>query len=128
MCFKIYQKDKPKPQKAKEDIIVYKAIRKNGMSIYKQMVIDGKETRWKKGYEYYETTPFRTMVKSRFTDRWDISGHAFHSGARYYDAYNHVNISRGDIVVRMIIPKGALYFTNGGEYVSNRIIYPRYKI
>jgi hypothetical protein len=128
MCFEIYGKAKPKPEKATEDIIVYKAIQANGKGVYNQMIIDNKATRWRKGNEYYETTPFKTMTKSKWSDRWDINGHAFHSGVTKYDADFHVNRDRGDIVVKMIIPKGALYYKSNTEYVSNRIIYPRYKI
>lgn len=130
MCFtlEIKTKKKPKPEVATEDIKVYKCITDSPYGVYYPLIINDKKEIYTKGYEYEETTPFRgsyiaepdTYSENR---RLKIEGNCFHSCTTRHFANNRKQY-RWHKVVIMTIPKGALYYKNKEEYVSNRLIYP----
>lgn len=131
MCFilEIKTKKKPKPQVATKDIKVYKCITDNKYGVYYPLIINKKYEIYTKGFEYEETKPFKGSYVAEpnlynETTRLKIEGNCFHSCktkslAKLRKQYNSHK------VVAMIIPKGALYYENKEEYVSNRIIYPK---
>jgi hypothetical protein len=132
MCFdKIcYTKIKPRPKVAKEDITVFKLIGVGGNGMYYDLYINGKKEKWTPGYWYTEDTPFKGAFWNASTKFLSIEGNAFHSlktmkialDKQYF--WNNMKIVNMTIV-KMIIPKGALYYENEKEYVSSQIIYPK---
>ncbi len=113
----------PTPLIAKKDIHVYKVINKSGEGWIYNLFINGKEELWTKGYEYEETTPFIDYIKRD----WNVyfHGHCFHSCKTLHHA--KLKQCSNEIIQKFIIPKGALYYKNDKEYISNRIIYPEQK-
>lgn len=130
MCFTLYsdKRTKPRPKKAKQDIIVFKVLKKSGWGCYKPLIINGKKLRWQKGTEVYETTPFKDAEWESSISELNINGNALHSGT-LENAKTILSMSKIRKIVKMIIPKGALYYENNeGEYVSNRLVYPNWEI
>lgn len=107
-----------KPLIAERDIIVYKGLTCRDYPPIKQMIIDRHTVGYERGFHYYNTTPFRG--RSSHGLEMYISGNCFHSCVTHQRA--SMMCSK---VVKMIIPKGALYYTNGKEYASSEIIYPK---
>lgn len=120
MCFekKVKGKKVPRPNIAEKDIICYKRIGLDGYGQYYNLDIDNLPEIWKKGFHYYETTPFKGAVVNTWNNRLYIEGNAFHS---YVDKPTF-NLG-GYKIIELIIPKGAKYYTNDYEYVSSQIIY-----
>lgn len=117
----------PKPQVADKNITVYKVINNFGWGWFYSLIINDKKEPWTKGFEYEELTPFAgcRIYKSCSSvyPILNIEGNAFHSKKTRKEAAKIRYIR--EKVVTMIIPKGALYYENDTEYVSNRIIYPK---
>jgi len=127
MCFTITTKKciRPIPKEARKNITVFKIIGTTGYGLHFLLHINGNWETWQKGYEYIETTPFKGMWRQ--ANKWKIEGHAFHSKILKTDAIEIVQsmvLPEAWKVVRMIIPKGALYFKNDIDYVSDRLVYP----
>jgi hypothetical protein len=130
MCFtKVYKKITEgkieKPKVAKKDIIVWKVVGADGRGCYKDLYITneaGEKNRepWTRGFQYTETTPFYTAIAGYKS--LEINGHAFHSKKVKHDAF--LIQGSGEIIVNMVIPKGAKYYENDKEYVSSSIIFP----
>lgn len=128
MCFiKNYnRKDEcKKPKIAKKNILVYKVIGKNGDGCYRNLYITNEKGQtnrepWKRGFQYTELTPFKSAVHKDLCVI--VEGDAFHSKKTKYSALDIKGYD--EIVVRMIIPKGALYYENIREYVSSSLIFP----
>lgn len=97
---------------ASKNITVYKMIRTSGRGYYYDLYIDEKIEKWKQGYHYTETDFPKTS-------RFSFSGNGFHSYIK-----NPFFIYHGIKVVKMIIPKGSLYYKNTKEYFSSDLIYP----
>lgn len=129
MCFskRFKEGESTEPQVAKRNILVYKVIAKSGWGCYRNLYIDDKAEKWKKGFHYSETTPFKdsSPKKMNFTNDQIIyiEGHCFHSCVDEVYA-RHVHKGHNEKIVEMIIPKGALYYKSDKEYVSSEIIYP----
>lgn len=100
-----------KPLIAKKDIEVFKVLNKDNTSIYKDF-------QYTKGFEY--TNDKFTIDYIRFLDRLNI-----HSGIHSCKTKSATQIHKQDHhkVVKMIVPKGAEYFENDDEIVSNRLIW-----
>ena len=128
MCFnkECYTKNKPRPTKAKEDITVFKVIEITGNGVCYNLHIKGKLEKWTPGYLYEETTPFKGACwRKLFTNLLSIEGNAFHSCKTMKVAKDIQEFWSTMKIVKMIIPKGALYYENKREYVSSQIIYPK---
>jgi hypothetical protein len=122
MCFRLYYTGKkPLPKKAKEDIIVWKVISKEGWGWMNNLKIDGKEEKWEKGWHYIELKPFIRSTVAHSTLK--VNGNAFHSNKTR--RLGRGKVFYGNKLVRMYIPKGALYYENDTEYVSSEIVYPK---
>lgn len=110
-----------KPEVAKEDIIVYKVILSSGYPLYRERLAGFK---YEKGFHYYQTgnKPF-TFDYGRVSPRnWALLiSVGLHSCKTRQNAKNRAEL--GGKVVKMIIPKGAKYFENDTEYVSDQLIY-----
>ena len=121
MCFHI-SRHYPKMQTAKEDIVVYKAINKSGTGwVYNMRDKEGNIMKWIPGWVYYQDMP-KSHLFTKYI-RTEIEGNCFHSNKT-------IRLAKGkkdsyDMVVKMIIPKGALYYENEEEYVSNELYYPK---
>lgn len=126
MCFNTgisICKPKPEPKIAERDIKVYKVINRNGMgSFYNLLDENGSIIYWEPGYHYIESPDIDGNVFFFFEGwgNWEITK-GLHSkktliGAKYVCEDN-------ERIVKMIIPKGAKYFENKDEYVSDQLIY-----
>ena len=115
---------KPQPKKAKKDIIVFKVIGRHGNGMIYDLFIKGKNEVWTPGYWYTEKTPFVGSTFDSFSGWFSVYGNAFHSLKTKILAKDKQTYWGGTKVVKMIIPKGALYYENEKEYVSSQIIYP----
>ena len=119
MCFStgIYTRTKPKPKIAKSDITVYKDIGKYGKGYYYSLIgVDGKYMKWEKGFHYTELPDDKGRVFS-FERCWNGGQWTIHKGL--HSKRKRYWLSE----VEMIIPKGAKYFENKTEYVSDQLIY-----
>jgi hypothetical protein len=119
---------RPKRQKAKEDIKVFKILDKNSHSLVYEFKYEIGKT-----YDLGKKLEVSHIIKSRF---WDIN-EGFHSfdeftnfGRRYCGDYGTVKegftfgfYGLCDIVALCTIPKGASYYydEDGGLYVSDSI-------
>lgn len=130
MCLVVITRSrrKPMPKKAVKDIIVFKVIRNNRTGIFNNMFIDDKLQKWTKGYEYYETKPFNGSTWYHSSGRLHVGANCFHSKITKEDAEMLAQNYSNTKVVKMIIPKGTLYYKNDTDYASNRIIYPNWKV
>lgn len=106
---------------AKEDIVAYKLLDKVRVKGKVKYLSPHKDYEYKKGYHYYQ------KGKSPFTYTFGYTCFKVNEGLHVYrtlhDAYccmNHGN----NVVVKMIIPKGAKYFANGSERASSALIFP----
>lgn len=128
MCFTLnFKGEKPNPKKARKDIEVWKCLGAGGKGWLHSLWIDGKTEPWTKGFEYTETTPFDgTFYYGNLTQDayMQITSNAFHS-KKTKELANNMSTEEGDLIVKMYIPKGALYYKNKEEYVSNQIVYPK---
>ncbi len=121
MCFKLRYEDK-KPRVAKQDIVCWKILRMDNRSPMYDLVIDRKEEAWTPGYIYWEKS--QTFRKSSIS-QYKVNGGCFHSKRMRKLAKISWIMDDGDKkVVKMIIPKGAKYYENDEEYVSDTIWYP----
>lgn len=119
MCFTIKEN---KRKKADRNIRVWKIIGVTGSGTFYNLTINHEYESWTEGYEYIETKPFvRSIIYENA-----INGGCFHSGKTRENARGLLRLcGNGYKIVQMIIPKGAEYYENDIEYVSNRIIYPK---
>lgn len=124
MCFvqkfkskKLMEERMNNPLIAKKDILVYKKLYlqsngKKGKSPLRGFL-------YEKGYTYYITNkqPFhiRIPVYTRFSNTFFIN-RGLHSYAKRRET-TYTNI------VEMYIPKGAIYYTNGKQYVSSQLMW-----
>lgn len=128
MCFTLRKEDiGKKPKVATEDITVYKVIDPyTGTGAYYSMADKhGMFMPWVQEYIYYEEDK-RLFRKGYRRDK--IAGGCFHSCKTKKAAKIAGYPVRNECVVKMIIPKGALYYENDKEYVSNMLYYPVQKI
>jgi len=125
MCFSLKgsKTRKPKSKIAAKDIIVYKAIRKDRWGWVFNLKIKGKEVKWKKGWWYYETTPFLDMEYDG-KGEWDFNGHCFHSVINKEDCQQNYVDPEDEFLQKFIIPKDAKYYKNQRQYISDQLIYP----
>lgn len=127
MCFekRINGTKIPESSVAEKDIKVYKIIDNKNLGMCYDLHINGKKYKWKPGYWYSETTPFHTARMNPITGWLEIEGHALHSCKTLKEARKKLNFFNDVKMVKMIIPKGALYYENNREYVSDQLIYPK---
>ena len=137
MCWCSYTEEKPHYKIAKEDIPVYKVVRKEEDYYRPWYIANG--TRYQPGEEYM------VVMEAPYPDPMDfkksyIMKYGFHSydctktrleskDISYYiftrwdcliDSYH--KFGGKTVVIDCVIPKGARYYVNTrGEYVSNRI-------
>lgn len=124
MCFILNKTDDYKPRVAKKDIIVYKVLRSDYSSYNYNIQIGKRTIVWQPGFHYYEKTPFKSAEI-----RWKlgksnnyvviVEGDAFHSFKKKPRGW-----SFWSKIVKLIIPKGALYYENDKCFVSSELIYP----
>lgn len=126
MCLQIPYKDvleRPTPQIATEDIEVFKIISKSGQGWLNNLIIQFETHPWRQGWKYTEPD-FVVTLRSCYVE---IERNAFHSG-EYKTIFERMNrypaAALDEIIVKMIIPKGAKYFFYEGEYASSEIMYP----
>ncbi len=119
MCFVIRSEKKPKVKIAKKDIRVYKVIGSSGHGIYYNLM-GRRDTiiQWKKGYLYKDKIGRLKL----FFDLWEIN-EGLHSFKKRKDANELVISSHGRTIVIMYIPKGAKYYENGHQYLSNQLVW-----
>lgn len=107
---------KNNPKIAKKDIPVYKVIHKTGFSAIKGFD-------YCKGFHYTELNPFKGRIKRHdFLFHWllDIET-GFHSCKSIQEAKKWgLNNKK---LVTFYIPKGAKYYENDTEYVSDQIVW-----
>jgi len=114
MCFTISEKF-PKPLVAKRDITCYKLVFGKG------------EWRTRTGYEAacqrYAYYPGRTTKKVDIKPSlYNEVDEGYHSYRSLREVNKQKPIWSADLVtLKMIIPKGTLYYKNDSEYVSERI-------
>ncbi len=113
MCFKI--KDR-KLRVAKRDIKVYKAIAKSGYGLfYNLRDKKGNVLLWKQGYHYSEKIG---------GPRGNFIMRGLHSKRTRYGASKVARWYATDRrIVEMYIPKGAKYYMNRTDYVSNQLVW-----
>lgn len=114
MCFLKFKNSerRVKPSIAQEDIPVYKNIGNGWGWLYRMKDKNGKVMRWQKGWHYIELTPFKSIIETESLIK--VNGDAFHS----------LNYKLSNCA-KLYIPKGALYYFNGSDYVSSEIVYPK---
>lgn len=128
MCFDLTIEDHKKrikgnlrPKKAKEDIIVYKAISECNYGRFKNLKDkNGKIMRWIPGYQYTELGKTNIIGGNMYSE---ILGGMLHSKKTHSEALK-LCVSFWYKTVKMIIPKGTNYYENDHEYVSKSLIYP----
>jgi hypothetical protein len=129
----------PKYKIAEEDIKVYKTLRSDDRPIYVSLRI-ANDKGWiviepyTRGFEYEELDFVQkalywnkgyTSFGIAKSGRYNITKNAFHTCKTRDDAKTHIMSHHNNRkIVEMIIPKGAFYYENDEEYVSNRVIYP----
>lgn len=126
MCLQIPYKDvleRPTPQIATQDIEVFKVISKCGHGWLNNLIIEFEKFPWYQGWRYIEPEFVETLRLFCV----QIERNAFHSG-EYKTIFERMNrypaAALNEIIVKMLIPKGAKYFFYEGEYASSEIIYP----
>lgn len=108
------------PKVAKKDIIVYKVLRRDNTSPYKDFL-------YQKGREYYRYGKiFKIKItKDYWGELWRIK---IEDGLHSYTSFKVAGGSKwgNQKVVKMIIPKGALYFENTDKtkIVSSKLWWP----
>lgn len=108
-----------KPLKAKKNIKVYKVLETEDYGPFFTLKIEGKIYPYEKGWIYYITkNPFQFIGNH-------IDGNCFHSMINLNKALIRAKNFLDCKVVEMIIPKGALYYKNDTEYVSDQLYYPK---
>jgi hypothetical protein len=127
MCLRIYEDFRTRrkarefmdsPKIATKDILVWKVIESNGVSPYRYF-------KYEKGYHYYQTgkKPFGFKLQQGFC-RWFIEiNMGLHSCKSINRAKEVQGLSSTRKVVKMYIPKGAKYFENEREYVSDQLVW-----
>jgi hypothetical protein len=113
---------KNNPKIAKEDIPVWKVICKNGDPRY----FWGTGVKYEKGYHYYQTGRHHFSFDiEKYFDSWRINiDMGLHSCKNKYRAMvTHYYYSENHKIVKMYIPKGAKYYENEEEYVSNELVW-----
>jgi len=103
-----------KPNIAKEDIIVYKILHKDYRSLHRRF-------QYEKNTHYYQTGKnFTVSYSGSWTGTYRFQIHTgLHSyKSRYCAEINHY----GGIIVKFVVPKGAKYYENSEEIVSNQLI------
>lgn len=134
MCFNLCDSSakRPQPNVAEKDITVWKVLKKNNEGLFYDLKIGRKIEPWTKGFHYTETTAFRGAKRENslfgYTTRhtwWEFTANCFHSCKTREQARNKASFNPTERkVVKMIIPKGALYYTDNREYISSEIIFP----
>lgn len=134
MCLSIYNRKgrKPSPQVAEKDIVVYKILTKRKHSIAKEVTYESPSQyfQYKKGYHYYQEKIKGEghIDKNGFGIIRDYNNtYLIHQGLHAYmdkrsaeRQWHH----RGKVIVKMIVPKGSLYYSDYGHIVSNHMIFP----
>lgn len=136
MCLYIFNKEKPKLKKARQNIPVWKVIRNDGLGIYYDMKDeDGNIITWQEGYHYTELPDiYHDIIKirgGRDIECWNITK-GLHSFGTYEAAKNwqilHAMIEKSIVesfIVQMYIPKGSLFYEKQEKhrYVSDQLVY-----
>lgn len=126
MCFRLLTKNRyPRPLVAKEDIVVYKRLKKTSKgykSPYKDFV-------YNVGYHYYETSSLRKRYTGSPMYNFRLHSFDINEGLHSYKDLTTAMYWKNTLekIVKMIIPKGAKYYDNGSEIVSTELIFPRQK-
>lgn len=106
------------PLIAERDINVYKILDKDGYSPFRVMKYD-------KGTHYYQTgKAFTVSTVKDFSCKWSIKVKRGLHSTTIPTRYDRITMDVGCYKsVRMVIPKGSKYFTNGIDYVSDNLIW-----
>lgn len=119
------------PSIAEEDIFVYKIIRINGLGIcYNLKDKEGNIIYWKIGTHAKSRIVLPTKLFYGVIHFYGVINEGLHSckymseALEYFNYHFNNNSTLGIVkITKMVIPKGAEYFENQIEYVSNELIY-----
>lgn len=127
------------PKIAKKDVIVYKSFKRRQIGRrYKYYSPYYNIVEWQMNMHYYRTKDkvardachhdkmeakiLGTNIFKNAFQRWQM---AIHQGFHSCLTKEQTESKNGNTVVRMIIPKGSKYYTDGKDVVSDNIIFPR---
>lgn len=105
------------PNVATRNMVVYKRLSANGKSPIRGFI-------YERGFHYYQTGN-RKLTGSISLSCWGFNFRV-DSGLHTYttERVAKKNKYRAEKIVRMIIPKGALYYKNNRHIVSSELIFP----
>lgn len=121
MCFT--RTNNIKPQKATKDILVHKIICQDGTGWLYNLKFDGKTEPWLQGFVYTEPD---FLTNAELYQIEENAFHSFNANIEIKDIPHSTWIY--DIIVKMYIPKGTWYMTDGVDYVSESLYYPVQKM
>ena len=111
------------PSIAKKDMVVFKIISPIGISPYRNF-------KWEPGFHYYQDNcKLPKNIRQNYSDQWRVRVHiGLHAFTTLYQAEVKKRnwLSQNDMIVEMIVPKGAKYYLGeNNDIVSTEMIYPK---
>lgn len=128
MCFSMYTSRPSRPKVARNQIIVYKRLTPGVGNKYQSPY---KYFEFERGFHYYNEDPKLEIITNKI-QRARVKGNYFIAVHEGLHSYATIAVAReylegAEEIVEMIIPKGAIYYTDGEEYVSSELIFPAYE-